>query len=94
MSTLHFLFLLNIVGYGNRLIVKNAVFRDVPPCGSSKNRQFGGTYRLHLQGEMNQRNKNNVGINWQLEHVAKPHGIASQKTAFFIVTAVETSNLT
>jgi hypothetical protein len=26
------------------------VFWDITPCGSIKNRRFGGTYRLHLQG--------------------------------------------
>jgi hypothetical protein len=31
--------------------VKNAVFWDVMPCGSFENRRFGGTYRLHLEGE-------------------------------------------
>jgi hypothetical protein len=30
--------------------MKNAVFWDVTPCDSCKNRRFGGTYRLHLQG--------------------------------------------
>jgi hypothetical protein len=33
--------------------MKNVVFWDVPPCGSCKNRLLGGTYHLHLQGEMN-----------------------------------------
>jgi hypothetical protein len=28
---------------GHRLRVKNAVFWDVTPCGSCKNRRFGGT---------------------------------------------------
>jgi hypothetical protein len=28
----------------------NAVFWDVTPYGSSKNRSFGGTYHLHHQG--------------------------------------------
>jgi hypothetical protein len=28
---------------------KNTVFWDVTPCGSLKNRRFGGTYRLHPQ---------------------------------------------
>jgi hypothetical protein len=27
--------------------MKNAVFWDVTPCGSCKNRRLGGTYRLH-----------------------------------------------
>jgi hypothetical protein len=39
--------------------MKNGVFWDVAPCGSSK----------------------------------KTHGVTSQKTPFFIVTAVKTSNL-
>jgi hypothetical protein len=26
--------------------MKNGIFRDVTPCGSCKNRRFGGTYRL------------------------------------------------
>jgi hypothetical protein len=33
--------------------VKNAVFWDVTPCGSCKNRRFKGIYRLLLQGDMN-----------------------------------------
>jgi hypothetical protein len=32
---------------------KNAVLWDVKPCGSCKNRGYGGTYRLHYQGENN-----------------------------------------
>jgi hypothetical protein len=44
--------------------MKNGVFWVVTPCGSCKNRRFGGTWRL------------------------------LQKTPFFIVTAVKTSNLT
>jgi hypothetical protein len=31
--------------------LKNAVFWDVTPYDSCKNRRFGGMYRLHLQGE-------------------------------------------
>jgi hypothetical protein len=34
-------------------VLKNAVFRDVTPCGYCKNRRFGGTYRLHHQGGKN-----------------------------------------
>jgi hypothetical protein len=29
--------------------IKNSVFWNVTPCGSCKNRRFGGTYRFHLQ---------------------------------------------
>jgi hypothetical protein len=34
---------------------KNAIFRDVTPCGSCKNQRSRGTYRLHLQGKKNER---------------------------------------
>jgi hypothetical protein len=36
------------------LSTKNAVFWDMTPCGSCKNRRSGGTYRLHHQGEKTQ----------------------------------------
>jgi hypothetical protein len=39
---------------------KTAVFWDEEPCGSWKNRRFGGTYRLHHLGEKNRRARNNV----------------------------------
>jgi hypothetical protein len=32
--------------------MKNGVFWDVTPCGSCKNRRFGGTQRLHHQGKI------------------------------------------
>jgi hypothetical protein len=40
--------------------MKNTVLWDVMPCGLCKNRRFGGNYRLHHQGEKNQRARNNV----------------------------------
>jgi hypothetical protein len=33
--------------------MKNGVFWDVTPCGSFKNRRFGGTQRLLDQGDKN-----------------------------------------
>jgi hypothetical protein len=42
--------------------VKNVVCWDVSPCGSCSNQRFGGTYRLHLHGENNQRTKNTLAI--------------------------------
>jgi hypothetical protein len=39
---------------------KNTVFSDVTRCGSCKNLRFGGTYRLHHQGDNNRRARNNV----------------------------------
>jgi hypothetical protein len=35
----------------------------VAPCGSCKNRRFGGTHHLHHQGEKNRRARNNVSSN-------------------------------
>jgi hypothetical protein len=43
--------------------MKNAVFWDVTPCGSFKNRRLGGTYRLHHLGDKNRRGMNNVRSN-------------------------------
>jgi hypothetical protein len=40
--------------------MKNAVFCDVTPCGSCKNRCFGGRYRFRHQGDKNQRARNNL----------------------------------
>jgi hypothetical protein len=65
--------------------IKNTVFLDVAQCGSYKNRLFGGKYCLHHQGEKNLRARNNVRSN---------RGFTSQKTAFFVVTAVKTSDFT
>jgi hypothetical protein len=41
-------------------VVKNTLFLDVIPSGSSKNRRFAGMYHLYYKGERNQRAKNNV----------------------------------
>jgi hypothetical protein len=38
--------------------VNNAIFCDVMPCGSCKNRRFGEICHLHHQGEENQRARN------------------------------------
>jgi hypothetical protein len=45
------------------LTVKNAVFWGVTQCGSCKNRRFGGTYRLHHQGDRNWRVRKSVSCN-------------------------------
>jgi hypothetical protein len=42
--------------------VKNTVFWDVAPCGSSNNRRFQGTYSLRHQSGKNQRARNNVEL--------------------------------
>jgi hypothetical protein len=45
------------------VIMKNAIFWDAASCGSCKNRTFGGTYRLHHQGDKNRRARNNFSNN-------------------------------
>jgi hypothetical protein len=67
--------------------MKNGVFWDVTPCGSYKNRRFGGTWRLLHQGDKNRWTRNNTNCNQQPTYGTK-------KTPFFIVTAVKTSILT
>jgi hypothetical protein len=42
--------------------VKNAAFWDTSPCGSCKNRCFGGTYSLHHQGDKNQRDTKSLAV--------------------------------
>jgi hypothetical protein len=43
--------------------MKNIVFGDVSPGGSSKNRRLGGTWRLNYQGDKNRRAEDNVSSN-------------------------------
>jgi hypothetical protein len=41
------------------VIMKSTIFWDITPCSSlSVNRRFGGTYRLHLQGQKIRRARN------------------------------------
>jgi hypothetical protein len=42
--------------------VKNGVFWDVTPCGSCKNRRFGGTWCLFHQGDKNWWIRNNASV--------------------------------
>jgi hypothetical protein len=43
--------------------MKNGVFGVVTPCGSCKNRRFGGTWRLFHQGDKNLCTRNNTSCN-------------------------------
>jgi hypothetical protein len=43
--------------------MKNGVFWNVKPCGSCKNRRFGGTWRLLHQGDKNRWTRNNTSCN-------------------------------
>jgi hypothetical protein len=42
--------------------MKDAVFWDVTPCGSCKNRRFEGTYGFHNQCDKNRRARNNIAV--------------------------------
>jgi hypothetical protein len=46
---------------------KNAISWDVTPCGSCKNRHFGGMYHLHHQDDKNRWTRN-VSCNKRLKH--------------------------
>jgi hypothetical protein len=46
--------------------IKKAVFCDVTPCGSCKNRCFGIAYRLHQQGERYQQLVFAYVVSWSL----------------------------
>jgi hypothetical protein len=76
--------------------MKNAVFFDVTPFGSCKNQSFGGPHYLHHQGDKNSwpRIFSRRYVPSNCRFLQEPHGVTSQKTAFVIVTAVKTSNLT
>jgi hypothetical protein len=63
----------------------------VAPCRCGRlNRRFGGLYRLHLQGRKIRERRTSVS-RFNRPHL---HGATPKKTAFFIVTAVKTSNPT
>jgi hypothetical protein len=71
--------------------LENAVFWNVMHYGCCKNERFEGTHPVHHQVNTYLRVRNNVSSNYQPKHPEKKH---SQKTTFFIVTAVKTSTLT
>jgi hypothetical protein len=78
--------------------MKNAFFWDVAPCRSCVNLLIGETYRLHLQGRKIRERGTSVSrwltLEMEVIHSSETsvhtnlHGATSQKTAFFIVTAV------
>jgi hypothetical protein len=58
--------------------MRKAVFWDATPCCSCKNRCFGGMYRPHHQGGKQQRARNNVSSNLQLNNAAKNHWLCEK----------------
>jgi hypothetical protein len=65
--------------------MKNVFSWDATPCCSCKNRRIGATYRLHYQGQKNQRTRNKVSKAMR-RLLQEPHSVASQKTALFMST--------
>jgi hypothetical protein len=76
-----------------------ALSSEIKWCSPLKvNRCFGGTCSLHLQGRRIISERNQHESRWQAETPKRQltfnglHGIISQKTELFIITAVRTSN--
>jgi hypothetical protein len=64
--------------------MENAVFWGVMPCGSYKNRRFGGAYRLHHQGGKKRRarnNSSNLQPKQALNKYYVVHSISSQRSS-------------
>jgi hypothetical protein len=55
------LMLRNIWGFQGG-IMKNAVFWDVTPCSSWRDRRIGGMYRFHHQDEKTRLSTNNLAV--------------------------------
>jgi hypothetical protein len=66
-------------------LLKNGVFWDVTPCSSCKNRRFGGTYRLHNEGDKNRRAGTTLLLMMETTRSSETSVRirATQKTAFF-----------
>jgi hypothetical protein len=71
--------------------MKNAFFWDVSPCGPCNNQRFGGTYRLHHQGDMNRCTKNNVSRNKEPTHTAKKYLVKRLKRLKISYDAIKDS---
>jgi hypothetical protein len=67
--------------------MKNAVFWDVTVCGSCNNRRFGGTHRLHQQGDKNRRVRNNVSNRRTLRRNAMHFFVLFRRVRRLLVTA-------
>jgi hypothetical protein len=59
---IYVIIVINNVFYDVRRL-EERLFWDVTPCGSCKNRHFGGTLGLHHQGTKNYRARNNFSSN-------------------------------
>jgi hypothetical protein len=71
--------------------MNNGVFWDVTPCGSCKNRSFGGTQRLLHQGDSNRWTGNNASCNYQSTHAAKKYQVRSVRRLLVTASVVPSS---
>jgi hypothetical protein len=83
------------------LKLRNAVFWDVTPCGSLRTdvleERSSSNIRVIGIGDLGTTlaiTSNGRTLRRIRRFVQEPHSVTSQKTAFFIVTAVKTLNLT
>jgi hypothetical protein len=76
-------------------VIVGSVFWDVAPCRFCVNRRFGGTYLTLVPRSW-------ISVLWRWRRYVPPkrwftqnlHGATSKKTAFFMITAMKTSNRT
>jgi hypothetical protein len=78
---------------GPHKVLKNDVFCDVTPCGSCKNRRFGGKYRLLHQGDKNRRTRTDASCNWQQTHAAKEYHLALSSSETSVLTRAAQRNI-
>jgi hypothetical protein len=72
---------------------KNVVFWDVAPCRSCEPK-FRSNVSPPSSGQKNPQARNQRYVPPKRRFTQDLHGTTSQKTAFFVVTAVKTTNLT
>jgi hypothetical protein len=60
--------------------MKNSVVWDMTPCGSCKNRRFGGTYRLRHQDE-------------KISELGKTFAVSSTRTVHIVIRLPVTDNI-
>jgi hypothetical protein len=67
--------------------MKNAVFWDVAPRDSCKNRRFASIIRVTRIGELG-----TLAVTSNRSTLQEPHGVTSQKTAFFITCILQATS--
>jgi hypothetical protein len=55
------------------VVMKSTIFWDITPCSPLRfNRCFGGTYRLHLQGQRIRQTRSQHESKWKAERILRP----------------------